>query len=386
MIEQSYDLEMIPHGAPLRVGVSQYDQSGRTLVFTLYAGGTRFSVPSDAAVTCDGSCPDGLGFSVRAEAAGDRVRVPLTGDMTRMAGNTPCQLTVTREETILGSANFLLQVEPAPLDREAPVLPDLTGLSMTCCAVLPLDAIARGLAFGGAAAGDLEAAGALWARAYALFRRGVPLITPTDLIPGEPMLRVAEMEAGSEGYAIRYCPILRGGSLFLPEVTIPPAETSGHCAADYPITDELLSAGTMTLSAAALRGDGVDPGAVYRVAVGVQNAALHPAGDPETLLGENSAPAGATYSNYLFGTREAPAGDFSAWDGLTVTWDPASPNNGGVGRVLQVCSNTVSRISAALTPLALGSAGLRHWSGTQAEYAALTPAADTVYLILEEEA
>lgn len=124
MITQTYDLNLIPGGAPLRVPVSQYDAGSRDIIFNLYSGSAAFSVPTGATVTVDGTKPDGHGFSYPAAASGNTVTVTVTAQMTAVPGNAECQLTVMQSGQALGSANFLLTVERA-------ALPDTADLSET---------------------------------------------------------------------------------------------------------------------------------------------------------------------------------------------------------------------------------------------------------------
>lgn len=122
MIQQKYVLNMVPGGSPVRVHVSQYDEDSRELVFGLYSGsgsGPAFTVPDGAVVTCDGTKPDGKGFSVLADHNGDTVTVTVTKQMTAVCGETRCQLTVNKDGAVLGSANFVLIAERGALDADA---------------------------------------------------------------------------------------------------------------------------------------------------------------------------------------------------------------------------------------------------------------------------
>ncbi len=122
MIQQKYVLNMVPGGSPVRVHVSQYDEDSRELVFWLYSGsgsGPAFTVPDGAVVTCDGTKPDGKGFSVLADHNGDTVTVTVTKQMTAVGGETRCQLTVNKDGAVLGSANFVLIAERGALDADA---------------------------------------------------------------------------------------------------------------------------------------------------------------------------------------------------------------------------------------------------------------------------
>lgn len=121
MITQPYKLDLIPGGVPVRVPVSQYDAGSRNIIFQLYYGGMVFSVPAGAVVTCDGSKPDRKGFSYVVTASGSSVTVTVTEQMTAVAGETECQITIRKDGMVLGSANFLLVVEQAALPDGADI-------------------------------------------------------------------------------------------------------------------------------------------------------------------------------------------------------------------------------------------------------------------------
>ena len=112
---QTIRLNMIP-GAEMtpRVHVSQGDAGSRTLSFSLYAGQAVYTLPEGAEITCDGQAGDGSRFSVEAAGSGSTVTLTVSGEMTARAGATTCQITVRDQDNVLGSANFLLLVEPTP--------------------------------------------------------------------------------------------------------------------------------------------------------------------------------------------------------------------------------------------------------------------------------
>ena len=121
MITQPYKLNLIPGGVPVRVPVSQYDAGSRDITFSLYSGCAAFAVPAGAVVTCDGAKPDRKGFSYLATASGSTVTVAVTEQMTAVAGEVDCQITIRKDGQVLGSANFLLVVERAALPDGADI-------------------------------------------------------------------------------------------------------------------------------------------------------------------------------------------------------------------------------------------------------------------------
>lgn len=120
MISQTYDLNLIPGGIPIRVPVSQYDSgSSRSLIFNLYYGeegnGQKFTIPTGSTITIEGTKPDNKSFSYAVTYSGSSVTVPLHEQMAIVEGDVICQLTIAKNTQIIGTANFIIYVEPAPL-------------------------------------------------------------------------------------------------------------------------------------------------------------------------------------------------------------------------------------------------------------------------------
>ena len=116
IVTQNYDLDMIPGDVPLIVPVKQYDNTSRQIRFTLYSGSNAFILQSTASVRCDGTKPDGNGFSETCSYSGNVVTLVVTQQMAAVSGNVPCQLTVTDGTGVIGTATFILFVWPAALN------------------------------------------------------------------------------------------------------------------------------------------------------------------------------------------------------------------------------------------------------------------------------
>lgn len=118
MITQRTRLDMRPGGVLPVVHVSQYDNDGGALIFDLYSGGQVWNVPAGYSVLLNGLKPDNYGFSYAATSiSGNTVVCNLTTQMTAVAGAVICELRVRNGAgtQIIGSVNFILQVEPAAL-------------------------------------------------------------------------------------------------------------------------------------------------------------------------------------------------------------------------------------------------------------------------------
>lgn len=127
MITQTYTLSLQPGGAPLRVPCVQRDANSRDISFELTSGGVAFSPPNGAVVTIDGTKPDGKSFSTAGAISGTKITVTLTQQMTAVAGDVPCQLTIASGTAVLGTARFILAVSEAAI----PTAPDLSTSDMS---------------------------------------------------------------------------------------------------------------------------------------------------------------------------------------------------------------------------------------------------------------
>lgn len=119
MYTQNTNLSVIPSGVRPVVPCSQYDNHLQAIRFNLYKEGTPFTIPSGAAVIINGHKPDNTAFSYAATAtSGNMATFSVTQQMTAVAGDVLCELRVRTEGEIIGTLNFLLRVEPAPLQDD----------------------------------------------------------------------------------------------------------------------------------------------------------------------------------------------------------------------------------------------------------------------------
>lgn len=120
MIEQTYNLDLVPNGQPLVVNVSQYDVNSRTLTFNLFNGGVAYAPETGTAAYIMGSKPDQTGFIYAMTVSGNSASVEIYQQMTAVAGDIPCEVRlVDTSGAVIGSANFVLSVEKAALDEDA---------------------------------------------------------------------------------------------------------------------------------------------------------------------------------------------------------------------------------------------------------------------------
>lgn len=121
MKTQMIKLNLIPGAMPggLRpaINVSQYDV-GRPLKFQLYDGKTKAEIEDDTVITVQGTKPDKTGFAYACTWSGNEVTVETQKQMTVCAGKVDCELHLVKDTQEIGTANFILEVEPAALSDD----------------------------------------------------------------------------------------------------------------------------------------------------------------------------------------------------------------------------------------------------------------------------
>lgn len=119
LIEQNYNLDLVPSGKPMVVNVSQYDKDSRRLVFNLFNGGVAYAPETGTAAYIMGSKPDQTGFFYGMTVEGTKASVDIYQQMTAVAGNIPCEIRLADPSgAVIGSANFTLAVEKAAMDED----------------------------------------------------------------------------------------------------------------------------------------------------------------------------------------------------------------------------------------------------------------------------
>lgn len=114
MIEKNVILWIGEETNRLRVPVSQYDTMWE-LVFTIVNGSVEWEIPTGATASLNGVKPDGNVFAIAGTIDNNRVIVDADVQMTAVAGDTICELSISSNDMVVGTANFILAVEAAPL-------------------------------------------------------------------------------------------------------------------------------------------------------------------------------------------------------------------------------------------------------------------------------
>lgn len=110
MITQSYNLDVVPGGAPVVVHCHQNDITARAFSLVLYSRNGVLTIPSGATAYIEGEKPDGHSFSYAATLDGLTVTIDLREQMTVLDGDVKCQCKIVSGAQVLISANFILRV------------------------------------------------------------------------------------------------------------------------------------------------------------------------------------------------------------------------------------------------------------------------------------
>lgn len=119
MQTQRIKLNLVPNvGMPQKIYLSQYDDMSRRLEFELYDGTDPYSVSDGVSVVIQGTKPDKKGFQYDCEYADGVASCVVAGQMTACCGNVLCELVLSKDGSILGTAKFVIVVERAALLNE----------------------------------------------------------------------------------------------------------------------------------------------------------------------------------------------------------------------------------------------------------------------------
>ena len=135
MITQTINLNLIPGRALPRINATQFDYGSRTLTFAIYNGDQRFTLASGMSARIQGRKPDEHAFDYAASVstANNVITANLTQQMTAAAGEVLCELVITKNSERIGTLNFILDVQEAPLNDDHVVsdsdLPDIITLA-----------------------------------------------------------------------------------------------------------------------------------------------------------------------------------------------------------------------------------------------------------------
>ena len=131
MITQTINLNLIPGRALPRINATQFDYGSRTLTFAIYNGDQRFTLASGMTAQIQGRKPDEHAFDYAASVstANNVITANLTQQMTAAAGEVLCELVITKNSERIGTLNFIMDVQEAPINDDHVVsdseLPDI---------------------------------------------------------------------------------------------------------------------------------------------------------------------------------------------------------------------------------------------------------------------
>ena len=120
MRPQSIKLNLVPGGVIPVINVSQYDV-GRPLEFVLWDGKSPATIEEDTVIDIRATKPDGHGFQYTCTWENNVVSVTTQIQMTVLSGSIECELHLEKNSTVIGTANFILEVEQAALRSDTDI-------------------------------------------------------------------------------------------------------------------------------------------------------------------------------------------------------------------------------------------------------------------------
>lgn len=110
-------LSITPGNYPVVITLNQYD-SDFTLIFDLYTSSGTLTIETGTTAAVRGTKPDGNGYSASATISNNSVTVTGDAQMTAIAGDSIFEIVLSKDGAELSSANFILHVERAALDKD----------------------------------------------------------------------------------------------------------------------------------------------------------------------------------------------------------------------------------------------------------------------------
>lgn len=120
VVTQNYDIDLEATGECPVVKMSQFDTGSRTIVFTVYHGHDLAQIDGMVA-RVDGTRSDGVEFSIACTVGtGGKVNFTISQEMTKCAGKHAAELVISDADgNPAGTQNFIIEVEAAPMVRDA---------------------------------------------------------------------------------------------------------------------------------------------------------------------------------------------------------------------------------------------------------------------------
>lgn len=110
-------LNITPGRYPIKINVNQYDDDF-SIVFSLYSSSGTLVLETGTTAVIRGTKRDGNGYSAEAVVDGSTVTVAGDVQLTAVAGEGIYELVLYKNHKQLATANFILQVERAALDKD----------------------------------------------------------------------------------------------------------------------------------------------------------------------------------------------------------------------------------------------------------------------------
>lgn len=114
---ETIDLNLIPGEAFPVCHVSQFDV-GRQIKIKLFEGSSIYTLSGTETLVLDVKKPDTCVVTVEVpNTSSDYVIITTTQQMTACPGQNMCEIKITSGSTVIGTLNFIMEVEEDPLNN-----------------------------------------------------------------------------------------------------------------------------------------------------------------------------------------------------------------------------------------------------------------------------
>lgn len=111
MVNQTYNVDIIPGGAPVVVHLHQNDMIGREITLNLFSRNGDLNIPNSASAFIEGQKPDGTFFSYSANMIDSTVSYTITNQMAAVRGDTRVQCKIVNGNEVIMAANYIHRVQ-----------------------------------------------------------------------------------------------------------------------------------------------------------------------------------------------------------------------------------------------------------------------------------
>ncbi len=118
MINQKITVDLVPNNVIPQVNINQYDTGYENLFIAVTWQNSVYNIEEGTIVDIVGSKPNNTSFVENCSWVGNIVTVPITQDMTDIAGNVYCKLEIKKDDNQISTSPFIFKILFAPIQGD----------------------------------------------------------------------------------------------------------------------------------------------------------------------------------------------------------------------------------------------------------------------------